>query len=559
MWLSRHSAGFTPKIRTMKTKILSLVLISVGLMSCGAVTIEFGQDADLKGTVKLPGGITSQSVLDVQQMALPSDARAVSGEYVVKLSSAEARSSIRQQGVLIRPMRHADGTDQWGVVKAASLQAARQLPGVVYAQPNYIYTALRVPNDPLAQPTAAGDSTKQWYLGPIGAYKAWERVAEFDNQVKVAVIDDGYRAHDDMPSNFFDLGNAGCNTSTGQNCLDVVDYDNDPKYEPINAGEASHGMAVAGVIGAMTDNGLGMAGLGYNKITVVPIKITTTDKDNDVTTSEGISNAFNTAITKKSKVINFSFCLTGADPQVDPCAYGIDPAVEATLLAAQTQNITVVVAAGNSGKGQVAYPASSPNVISVGATDKDNRRAFFSNYGSGLDLVAPGQEIRTLNITNPGPTNEYGVENGTSFSAPIVAGAAALLYSRHPSLTDERVRQLLIEQGDVPADSSINNARFLRIDKALAADPFKYVGKVTLQRNGQEVKETAWIDFAAKAGSFSYELKDVPTGTYTFIAEVAQKGDLTDILYSCSASLTLSSTTTVSADVSTPLNNESCF
>lgn len=563
MGISRQPVGFTSRIRSMKTKILGLVLISAGLMSCGSVTIDFGGPADLKGNVLLPSGVKSQQLDEVSMQQIlgqgvANDALAIEGEFIVKFNTSAGSQTLAKQGVAFRPMVAADNESTWAVVKTPSLEAARQIPGVVYAQPNYRYTKLAVPNDPLAQPTVAGDTNRQWYLSPIKAYEAWNRLPEFNTVVKVAVIDDGYRPHADMPASFFDLSNPECNTSTGQYCLDVVDYDSNPAYEATDA-TFSHGMAVAGVIGAATNNGVGMAGLGYNKVRVIPIKITTVDTNNDVSTSEGISNAFNTAIRKNARVINFSFCLTGANPNVDPCAYTADPAVEATLKNAFDKDITVVVAAGNSGKGTVAYPASSPYVLSVGATNERNNRASFSNYGAGLDLVAPGTEIRTLGIGQTGANNLYMEENGTSFSAPIVSGAAALLYSRNPNLTVEEVRSRLISSGDVPSDPTIANARFLRIDRALNADTMKLMGRVWVAKNGQVVKSMAWTDFATNQGSLPYSFQDVPSGSITIEAQVAEKGFPNNLLYKCVKTFNLSGDQTRNLTVGNPSNPPQCF
>lgn len=549
----------------MKTKLLSLVALSMGLMSCGTISIDLGQQANLTGTVVLPSNIKSLST--PLPMALPNDARAVPGEYLVQLDPSTSAQAFSKQDARFQPLSLPHEEHQWALVRVSSLADARKLPGVVFAQPNYIYRPLREPNDPFVDQNAVpGDGNKQWYLKPIGAFAAWDHLAEFDTAVKVAVVDDGYRAHVDMPASRFDLSNPGCNATTGANCLDAADFDPNPAFETTNAGEASHGMAVAGVIGAMTDNAVGMAGLTFNKVTVIPIKVMTTKADNDVTTSAAIKNAFNVAITKGAKVINFSYCLTG-ETAADICSYNVDPGVEETLRSTKNKNITVVVAAGNSAKGTVAYPASSPHVISVGATDENNKRyvftqdgqAYGSNYGPGLDMVAPGKAIRTLSISNTGPDNQYGLEIGTSFATPMVSATAALIYSRNPGFSADQVRDILISSGDVPNDASISNARFLRMDRAVVANGVKYAYRVILYKGQNQVKATEWKPYATGENDMGFNLGKVDTGNYILHALVAEYNDTNTLLHRCASNITVTKDMALKLTTGDPVDYPPCF
>jgi subtilisin family serine protease len=136
------------------------------------------------------------------------------------------------------------------------------------------------------------------------------------------------------------------------------------------------------------------------------------------------------------KVINMSY---GSSYPVKIPAFELetDPEYQA-LMYATTKDKVLVAAAGNDGNNAYSYPASYPNVISAAATTSNDSRASFSQYNDEVELCAPGANVMTLN-TNGG----YGSVNGTSFSSPIVAGSAAVLFAEDPSLTATDVRAVL--------------------------------------------------------------------------------------------------------------------
>jgi subtilisin family serine protease len=119
---------------------------------------------------------------------------------------------------------------------------------------------------------------------------------------------------------------------------------------------------------------------------------------------------------------------------------------------AHQSGVLVVSASGNDGSGLPLYPAAFPDVVAVGATDKYGDHASFSNYGSHVELVAPGE---TIYSSLPG--NTYEAWNGTSMACPHVAGLAGLILSRNPNLTNEQVRQIMAatsqDLGSVGRDS----------------------------------------------------------------------------------------------------------
>ncbi|MDW2886760.1 S8 family peptidase [Exiguobacterium artemiae] len=184
-----------------------------------------------------------------------------------------------------------------------------------------------------------------------------------------------------------------------------------------------HGSHVAGVIAAGSDNTYGMTGINA-KASIIPIKVL--DENGAGYTSDLVSG-INHAVKKGAKVINLSL---GGDTS--------SKSVESAFAYAKSKNVLVVAASGNAGKKTVAYPARSKYVFSVGATGRTDKRASFSNYGTGLDLVAPGVEIPSYLADG-----EMAFASGTSMAAPHVAAVASVLYSLKPTIKASDVESFL--------------------------------------------------------------------------------------------------------------------
>ncbi len=190
-----------------------------------------------------------------------------------------------------------------------------------------------------------------------------------------------------------------------------------------------HGSGVAAVAAAQGNDHLGIAGAAWN-VKVMPVKIANSNSSDDLTLAAGITYA----VDKGADVINVSFAGTETSMTL-----------ESAVADALARGVVVVAAAGNSSAWSVGYPAGIPGVIAVGATDTANNRASFSNQGSALDLVAPG--VKILSYSAGGPTS-FAVWSGTSFSAPLVAGVAALLKSANPDLTPAQITDILNGSAD---------------------------------------------------------------------------------------------------------------
>ena len=186
-----------------------------------------------------------------------------------------------------------------------------------------------------------------------------------------------------------------------------------------------HGTRVAGIVGAKSNNSRGIAGVsgGNNNvgITMIPFCVGIAAPDGSV-----IDDAIIDAVDRGVRIIQLSLSI------------GQTNAINAAIEYAHQNNVVVVCAAGNYSSSTVSYPASHPNVIAVGGTDKNNRRASFAQYGQNLDVVAPAVGIYSTALNN-----NYNSEDGTSFAAPQVSGVAALILSVRPDLTGQQVRNVI--------------------------------------------------------------------------------------------------------------------
>lgn len=285
-----------------------------------------------------------------------------------------------------------------------------QNPNVLAVDKNEKIEVSALPNDPYVGNGAA------WQFQRIGADQTWNQVSNAD-PVVVAVIDTGLNLnHPDL------LGNtvAGYDFVTGK--TNVVDL-------------AGHGTAVSGCIAAVTNNGIGGAGVaGLANIKVAPYRAGGTySGDTQLDVAYICAAILKAAERPEVKVINMSF---GGYGTFSSLAVAVNEAVNAGKV--------VVAAAGNEGAswnarvGQYSYPASYDHVISVAAINKDNTRSSFSQYNDRVDLCAPGQSVLTT-----ARSGGYEYASGTSFASPIVAGACAVLMAADSSLNADAVEMIL--------------------------------------------------------------------------------------------------------------------
>jgi len=280
--------------------------------------------------------------------------------------------------------------------------ALRNNPKIAFVEKNFVAQANFLPNDP--------NYANQWHLPKVSAPAAWD-LTTGSSSVTVAVIDSGVDpAHPDLVSKLV----PGYNF-LGGSTADTHDV-------------MGHGTAVAGVIGADTNNLNGVAGLGWNT-TIMPLTVISSS---DIATYADIASAMNYAADHGAKVINMSLGGTS-----------YSSTLQSAVNYAWSKGLVVVAAAGNDSSSAGFYPAALNNVVAVAATDNNDAPTSFTNFGSWVSVAAPGYYIYTTN--NGGG---YGNWIGTSFSSPQVAALAALIFAKNPALKNQQVVDLIKNNSD---------------------------------------------------------------------------------------------------------------
>jgi len=331
--------------------------------------------------------------------------------------------------------------------------------------PNLALRLYAVPNDPYIDPFY------QWYVSSatagVSLPAAWD-LGQGDSSTVIAVMDNGLDiSHPDLAgqvwTNRAEIPGNGVDDDLNGYVDDVHGWDfgrhdNDPSAEamldPSGIDIGFHGTFVSAVAVAATNNGEGIAGAGWN-CRFMPLKLG--DAAGQMTL-EAATEAFGYMIDQGASVLNMSF------GTADTTAL---PYFQALVDDATTAGVVCVAAAGNDGLDQRSFPAACDNVLAVGATDDTNARASFSNFGSWVDVAAPGASMwsaipqnYTLDQLNQiiyllffgwdgSSPHMYG--DGTSFASPLVAGVCGLVRAKYPSLSPQEVMAHIVQSGDVVA------------------------------------------------------------------------------------------------------------
>lgn len=274
-------------------------------------------------------------------------------------------------------------------------------------------------------------NSKQWYLQKINAELAWDDF-KGDPAIVVAVVDNAIRLdHEDLIpvlwKNSNDIPGNGIDDDLNgyvddYDGWDAADNDNNPNPPlPLPSNKFNHGTHCAGIVGAKTNNSIGIASLAYN-VRIMPVKIGTNSGGSLINSYKGIEYA----ITNGAKVISMSWGGFAGPYNTEQLMFNY----------AYRQGIICIAAAGNSNTDAPAYPANYEYVISVGATDENDLKATFSNYGARTDIMAPGVDIWSSTANS---TSSYDYMSGTSMATPLVASLAALMLSKDSLLSPEQV------------------------------------------------------------------------------------------------------------------------
>jgi subtilisin family serine protease len=329
-----------------------------------------------------------------------------SGFFVVS-EDARLPAALRAAGA--RDVRSAHGVTTFNGDQRAAEAAIRKLDTGARVHRDYYRSFSQVPND--------SDYATQWNLAAVDAPGAWNSTRGSSNVV-VAVVDSGVDATHPELANQLTPG---------------YDAENSVPLGYGNHDLQGHGTSVAGVVSAVTDNGSGLAALGWNT-RVMPIRIARADGSASASaTVRGIRYAADNG----ARIINLS---------LGSCVY-IQAEADA-ISHAQSKDVLVIASAGNDGPtAPPNYPAALPGVLAVGATGRDGVATFYSNTGSYVDVVAPGGTPGTSSDEIPVLARGGGFRTivGTSFSAPTVAAAAALVAAANPGLPAADIAGVLTE------------------------------------------------------------------------------------------------------------------
>ncbi len=324
---------------------------------------------------------------------------------------------------------HAARHDTLRVIKALRAQ-----PDIASASPNYRLKPLLTPNDPRWH--------QQWFHEAINLPQAWDITTGQapDAEVVVAVIDTGvYREHEDLDADrLFPTQRFAC----------------DPADSTCDEERSWHGTHVTGIIGATSHNSLGVAGISWG-VDLLPVwTLNNTGTLNDtlqgIRYAAGLENDSGTVPEQTADIINLS--LGGG---------GYSEVADELFQEVRELGILVIAASGNDGRAEVGYPAAYESVVAVGATNRNSERAWYSNYGPRLDLVAPGGGscpredgiLSTWVQESPSGTleSDYEFLLGTSMSTAVVSGVLALGRGINPELSPGLLLELL-EAGELTRD-----------------------------------------------------------------------------------------------------------
>jgi serine protease len=339
---------------------------------------------------------------------------------------------------------------------------------IEFAEPNYLYQAYALPNDPMY--------AKQWNMRMINVEKAWD-VATGEKAV-VAVIDTGVAFEDykDAKGTYHRVPDlAKTKFVKGYDFVDDDEHPND---------DNGHGTHVAGTIAQTTNNKLGVVGIAYNA-TIMPLKVLSRQGFGNVA---DIAEAIEYAADNGAHVINMS--LGGPFPS---------KIMQEAVEYAHKKGVTIICAAGNESRNRASYPALYRYAIGVSSVGPDGELAPYSNYGEGVDIAAPGGNTRVNKedgvlqntIGRQDPTKDgYEYFQGTSMASPHVAGVAALIVSTGVK-DPQKVEEILLKTATKKDDQAKYGAGLVNAAAAVKAAKSKEIPSETVASTAQDKGTTA--------------------------------------------------------------------
>jgi serine protease len=441
---------------------LWLVLLLL-LVACGGGGDTPNDPNDPPSTTggSISGLLIAPGTLDEPEQT--SFAEVVPGEVIIKFKNNVTLRSLSAGGTRLQAVRQLAATDaQLYRANTTSQEETRQLAAslsqrsdVEYAHPNWILRAFKTPDDEFYE--------AQWHYEAMNLPAAWDIEDGSSNEIVIAVVDSGIVEHPDLtlrvlPGYDFISDPSIAGDGDGR--------DDNPEDE---GGESGfHGSHVAGTIGAETNDGAGVAGVNWNA-RIVPVRalgVTGGGSFTDILEAivwaaggevEGSTTPLNP---NPAQVINLSL---GANIE-EACPSN----VQGLFQQLADNNIMVVVAAGNADEDMsTTFPANCENVITVGATGPTGERAPYSNFGDGIEVMAPGGDVTKVfefngrrfpagvlsTVLDDDGDPDFTFYNGTSMAAPHIAGLVSLMLAQDGNLTfDEVVSRL--QNAATPLSSS---------------------------------------------------------------------------------------------------------
>lgn len=310
-------------------------------------------------------------------------------------------------------------------------------PAIAYAEPNRIYRITDFPNDT--------DFSKQWPLhntgqtggkpdADIDAPEAWD-IEKGKPSVLIAIVDTG------VDYNHPDLAGGRVRTDIDK---DFINNDDDAMDDH------GHGTYCAGIAAADTNNARGIAGVCQG-CQILPVKVLNSEGEG---TAETVAQGIQYASQAGAQIISMSL------GYASDC--GCSQTVATTINYAFECGSLLIAASGNDyDKGRLSYPASSPRVLSVGASDHNDQETDFSNRNSYLDILAPGKDVYSL-----APNGKYDTASGTSAAAPHVSGVAGLVWSARPTLGNAQVWWILYQSAEDLPGTTASTSLASSVDEA---------------------------------------------------------------------------------------------
>jgi len=416
-----------------------------------------------KTKFKLPIGVTEKDYLpntlvikfkagtklDVSTQSAEKQLNAQGVSSVVLEPIFNESSNVELRSVDGKSAFHAESYYRAKYAGSASIESVintlLQDQNIAYAEPSYIHTTSYTPND-LSYGT-------QFYLPQVKAPQAWD-VLKNSSNVIIGIVDSGSEVtHQDLAGNIYlntadpingvdDDGDGYIDNYygwdlCGQSASTMIP-DNDPN---VKSAAADHGVHVSGIASAVSDNNIGVASIAYN----AKLLIVKTGADDNPTSIYKGYEGIKYAADKGAHIINCSWGGVGGGQ------FG-----QEIVNYAISKGCLVIAAAGNSGNDIPVYPAAFDGVLAVANLDQNDIKSGASNYGTYVDISAPG-----AGIYNTIYGNAYGYKSGTSMAAPLVASAAALLKTKYPNYSGLQIGELLRTTADPINNKNPNYANLL--------------------------------------------------------------------------------------------------